>query len=114
MVVQGSGPSGTDVIETTSPSYESALSRICCTPHRAEMLLRINENKHLTARLNRPSSHNDMTSMKNVMLEDDGRRAGAETKTPAEVAENIKKKPPARLHRGTCVAQMLKSAHDQG
>lgn len=55
---------------------------------------------YLTARLNRPSSHNDMTSMKNVMLEDDGRRAGAETKIPAEVAENNKKNPPTRLHGG--------------
>ena len=60
-------------------------------------------DENLTARLKRPSSHKDITSMKSVMLEDEGRRAGAATKTPAEVAEKIKKHPPTRLRRGTYV-----------
>lgn len=38
-----------------------------------------------------------MTSMKSVMLEEEGKRAGAETNIPAEVADKSKKKPPARL-----------------
>lgn len=38
-----------------------------------------------------------MTSMKSVMLEEEGKSAGAETNIPAEVADKSKKKPPARL-----------------
>lgn len=55
----------------------------------------------LTARLNRSSSHMAMMSMKSVMLDEEGRRAGADTNMPAEVAEKIRKNPPARLKKGT-------------
>lgn len=36
--------------------------------------------------------------MKRVMLEEEGRSAGAETNMPAEVADKSRKNPPARLH----------------
>lgn len=55
------------------------------------------EMLHLTAKLNRPLSHMAMTSMKSVMLEEEGKSAGAETNIPAEVADKSKKNPPARL-----------------
>lgn len=51
----------------------------------------------LTAKLNRPLSHMAITNMKSVMLEEEGKSAGAETNIPAEVADKSKKKPPARL-----------------
>lgn len=51
----------------------------------------------LTARPNCPLSHMAMTSMNNVMLEEEGRRAGAETNMPAEVADKSRNNPPARL-----------------
>lgn len=45
--------------------------------------------------------------MKRVMLDDEGRSAGAETNMPAELADKIKKNPPARLRIlvSTIVAQ---------
>lgn len=53
---------------------------------------------NLTARPNCSCIHMAMTSMKRVMLEEEGRSAGAETNMPAEVAEKRRKNPPARLH----------------
>lgn len=51
-----------------------------------------------------------MTSMKSVMLDDDGRSAGAETNMPADVADKRRKKPPARLKINT-IEHMHKRIH---
>lgn len=56
---------------------------------------------NLTARSNCPLSHMAMTSMKSVMLEEEGKSAGAETNMPAEVADNRRNNPPARLRQDT-------------
>ena len=48
-----------------------------------------------------------ITSIKSVMLEEEGRSAGAETNMPAEVADKRRKNPPARLHNKRAQRNLL-------